>query len=175
MSSSYRSTDNEHLFGYTSGYWLWNGKQQSKNRYKRFHIGGLQKVVAEVVGSNMCISFEKIGEGNYNKAFRLILQDGQRVIAKIPHPNAGPMEYTTASEVATLEFARTVLELPVPKVLAWSATSKNVVESEYIIMEEAEGRQLHDVWQKLELREKRDVIREVMEIEKRMLSISFNR
>jgi hypothetical protein len=102
------------------------------------------------------------------------MQDGQKVIAKIPHPNAGPAKCMTASEVATLEFARTVLNLPVPKVLAWSATNQNPVESEYIILEEAEGLQLHEVWQKLELRAKREIVREIVEAEKKMLSVSFD-
>ncbi len=102
------------------------------------------------------------------------MQDGQKVVAKIPNPNAGPAEYTSASEVATMEYARTVLDLPVPKVLAWSATSQNSVESEYIIMEEAKGVQLHEVWQKAELRAKGDIVHEIVEIEKKMLSVSFN-
>ena len=73
------------------------------------------------------------------------MEDGQRVIAKIPHTIAGPLVLTTASEVATMEFARAILNIPVPKVLAWSATDQNPVEMEYIIMEEATGSQLHDV------------------------------
>ncbi|PGH13105.1 hypothetical protein AJ80_06477 [Polytolypa hystricis UAMH7299] len=79
----------------------------------------------------------KIGEGNFNKVFRLQMNDGAVAIARMPHPNAGPSQYTTASEVATMEFARPVLDIPVPKVLAWSATSDNAIGSEYIIMEEA--------------------------------------
>ena len=68
------------------------------------------------------------------------------MIAKIPHPNAGPSSLTTASEVATLDFVRTVLNVPAPKVLAWNAPSQNQVRAEYIIMEEAKGSQLHKVW-----------------------------
>lgn len=46
----------------------------------------------------------KIGEGNYNKVFRFRMDDGAVAMARIPHPNAGPPRYTTASEVATMEF-----------------------------------------------------------------------
>jgi len=74
------------------------------------------------------------------------MNDGQRVIAKVPHPNAGPQVLTTASEVPTMEFAQTVLSLPVPQVLASSATDQNPVQAEYIIIEEARGSQLHKVW-----------------------------
>lgn len=32
------------------------------------------------------------------------MDNGKNVIARIPHPIAGPEYYTTASEVATMEF-----------------------------------------------------------------------
>lgn len=60
------------------------------------------------------ISFTKIGEGNYNKAYCLEMEDRRKVIAKVPHPNAGPRVITTSSEVATMDFARTILKIPVP-------------------------------------------------------------
>lgn len=132
-------------------------------------------MACQATGSAGCVSIEKIGEGNYNKAYRLTMEDGQNIIAKIPHPNAGPAVYTTSSEVATMDFARTVLDLPVPKVLAWSTTAVDPVESEYILMEEAKGSQLHDVWENLQLRDKRDIIQQIVDFEKKMLSISFDR
>jgi len=48
----------------------------------------------------------KLAEGGYNKVFRLVMNDGKAVIARLPNPNAGPPFYTTASEVATMEFVR---------------------------------------------------------------------
>jgi hypothetical protein len=46
----------------------------------------------------------KFREGQYNKVFQLIMDNGAEVVAKIPNPNAGPAHYTTASEVATVDF-----------------------------------------------------------------------
>jgi hypothetical protein len=46
----------------------------------------------------------KCVEGQHNKAFILTMNNGREVLAKIPHPNAGPAFYTTASEVATRQF-----------------------------------------------------------------------
>jgi hypothetical protein len=163
------------LFCYTSGRWLWNEKEQLKARFRQFHVPGLQQAACLAVGAEECVSLEKIGEGNYNKAYRLVMGDGQKLIAKIPHPNAGPRVLTTASEVATMEFARTVLNLPVPKVLAWSATDENPVQAEYIIMEEAQGSQLHEVWQDLPLRAKIGIIKEIVEVERKLLSMSFSK
>ncbi|XMA20108.1 hypothetical protein WAI453_012899 [Rhynchosporium graminicola] len=53
------------------------------------------------------------------------MDNGSVAIARIPCPNAGPAFKTTASEVATMDFARTILKIPVPKVHAWSAISDN--------------------------------------------------
>jgi len=145
-----------------------------KARYRHFDVSSLQQAACKAVGATTCTSFTKIGEGNYNKAYKLELNDGQRVIAKIPRPNAGPKGFTTASEVATMEFARTVLNLPVPKVLAWSADDTNEVGADYIIMEEAKGTELHEVWQQLPLRAKCDIIKEIVDAETKMLSVSFD-
>jgi hypothetical protein len=45
-------------------------------------------------------------EGGFSKALLLRKEDGSEIIAKIPFPIAGPPKYTTASEVATLEYRK---------------------------------------------------------------------
>ena len=172
---SLSSMASDPLFKYTSGRWLWNEEEQLKARYRWFNVLNLQEAACEAVGASQCLSLEKIGEGNSNKAYRLTLDNGRKVIAKIPHPNAGPRQLTTASEVATMEYARTILALPVPKVFAWSATDQNPIEAEYIIMEEAQGSQLDEVWQDLNIRSKHDIISDIVDIESKLLSISFDK
>ncbi|OJJ96810.1 hypothetical protein ASPACDRAFT_54196 [Aspergillus aculeatus ATCC 16872] len=88
------------------------------------------------------------------------MDDGKKVLARIPNPNAGPTFYTTASEVAN--HGACFLQIPVPRVLHWNATSKNAVGSEYIIMEEASGTQLG-----------LSIMREIVTIESKMLVVSF--
>ncbi|KAB8221543.1 hypothetical protein BDV33DRAFT_170328 [Aspergillus novoparasiticus] len=39
---------------------------------------------------NLCVSSGKLGEGSYNKSFRLIMDNGKVVVARIPNPNARP-------------------------------------------------------------------------------------
>lgn len=76
--------------------------------------------------------------GSYNKAFNLHLDNSLNVIARLPCPLAGPSYLVTASEVATLQFAREVLNLPVPRVITWSNAKRghtNPVGADYIIME----------------------------------------
>ncbi|KAL1962037.1 hypothetical protein VTN77DRAFT_623 [Rasamsonia byssochlamydoides] len=46
------------------------------------------------------------------------------------------------NEALTVDFARSVLEIPTPQVYAWSAHANNSVGSEYIVMEEAPGTKL---------------------------------
>lgn len=96
--------DHEHFFRYTSGRWLWDEKQQLRVRYKVFNVAELQNLAAKAVRSDCCISITKLAEGGYNKVFCLTMNDGKRVLARIPNPNAGLAFYTTASEVATMEL-----------------------------------------------------------------------
>lgn len=55
-------------------------------------------------GSYTCTSVEKLSGGNYSKVFLLTMENGHQRVAKVPNPNAGLPFYTTASEVATVEF-----------------------------------------------------------------------
>lgn len=75
-------------------------------RYVHFNVHELARLAAVAVGSKSCISMEKYPDGMYNKALLLTMEDGTQVVAKIPNPNAGQPHFTTASEVATMEFVR---------------------------------------------------------------------
>jgi hypothetical protein len=94
----------EHFFRYTSGRWLWDEQQQLRDRYRVFDVAELQNSAAKATGSDGCVSMTKLAEGGFNKVFRLLMNDGKAVLARIPNPNAGPPFYTTAAEVATMEF-----------------------------------------------------------------------
>ncbi|KAF2476201.1 kinase-like protein [Lindgomyces ingoldianus] len=162
-------------FHYTSGRWLWGEQEQLRERYRAFNIAELQKVAVDIAGSQKCVSMNKIGEGNFNKVFRLQMDDGSVLMARIPHPNSGPPKYTTASEVATMDFAHSILDIPVPKVLAYCATADNPVESEYIIMEEARGTQLSEVWDTMDLKDQLAIVTELVTIDQKFLSTPLNR
>ncbi|KAE8422868.1 kinase-like domain-containing protein [Aspergillus pseudocaelatus] len=107
----------------------------------------------------------KYREGLHNKAFLLMLNDGSEVVARLPNPNARPPVFTTASEVATMEYVREILGLPAPRVLRWSSDSSNPVGSEYIIMEKAKGIPLGDTWYQLSTISKHKFIKQVVELE----------
>ncbi|CEJ62815.1 hypothetical protein PMG11_11302 [Penicillium brasilianum] len=166
--------DIEQLFRYTSGRWLWSEEQQLQDRYKAFNVTQLQILAAQAIGSDGCVSITKLAEGGFNKVFRLQMSDGKSLLARIPNPNAGPAFYTTASEVATMEFVRDILQIPVPRILGWSANSENPVGSEYNFMEEAAGKQLATQWDDLTPDSKLAIMREIVAIETKLLSVSFS-
>lgn len=79
----------------------------------------LAQIAASPIGAKGCVAVTKCPEGMYTKAYILRMNDGREVVTKVPNPNAGVPHYTTASEVATMEFVRDVLKTPIPKVHAW--------------------------------------------------------
>lgn len=111
-------------------------------RYVKFRPTELQRIAGEAVKQVYCPGITKFAEGGFNKVFLLRAKNGREVIARIPTPIAGPPHYTTASEVATMNFLRSVLKLPVPEVLAYSTTLNNAIGAEYILMERVKGESL---------------------------------
>jgi hypothetical protein len=72
-----------------------------------FDVDRLCAIAASTGGQNYSPvhAIEKM-EGGFSKALLLRKEDGSEIIAKIPFPIAGPPKYTTASEVATLEYRK---------------------------------------------------------------------
>lgn len=79
-------------------------KNQIDRRYTRFNMNELARIAARSVGSKSCVSIRKCLDGMCNKCFVLTMDDGQEVVVKVPNPNAGVSHFTTASEVATMDF-----------------------------------------------------------------------
>ncbi|KAG9000825.1 Phosphotransferase enzyme [Tulasnella sp. JGI-2019a] len=168
----------EDFFRYTSGRFLMNEAEQLAQRYRKFSVEGLKAAaVSAIPGGLYCTSFTKLGEGGFNKAFLLSVatsSGSKDIVAKIPHPCAGPAHNLTASEVATLDFCRTVLELPVPQVLGWSSCADSTaVGAEYILMERAEGVQLVDRWDGFALKDMLTFEEDLLKVQARMLETRF--
>jgi hypothetical protein len=80
--------------------------------------------------------------GGFNRLFSLTLDNGKEVVVRMPFKNAGPRTLLVQSEVATMDFLRTKLGFPIPRVLAWNASPDNPVGCEYMIMEQCSGEML---------------------------------
>jgi hypothetical protein len=94
----------DELFTFTRGRFVVDEDHQTERRQIRFNMNELAQIAARSVSSRGCVSVQKCPDGMYNKCFVLTMDDGQEVIAKVPNPNAGVSHFTTASEVATMEF-----------------------------------------------------------------------
>ncbi|KAF9475592.1 hypothetical protein BDN70DRAFT_883544 [Pholiota conissans] len=130
------------LFSHTAGRWLYNNDTQLKARYAPFNLDGLVQQATMMVASPVR-EFVKMADSN-NRAFLLTHENGTQIVARIPTPMSGPPVVTTASELATMDFLRR-LGLPVPKILAYSVIADSTeVESEFILMEKAEGTSLDE-------------------------------
>lgn len=96
--------DYEDFYRYDSGRWLWYEEEQLRKRYRRFNVAELKKVAAKCSEAETCVSMIKLAEGGSNKAFKLVVDNGSTIIARIPYPNAGPLFQSIASEMATMNF-----------------------------------------------------------------------
>ncbi|RFU24389.1 hypothetical protein B7463_g11948, partial [Scytalidium lignicola] len=74
-----------------------------------------------------------------------------------------------------MDIVRTILNIPTPRIYAYSASTNNSVEAEYIIMVDAPGTQLGEVWDGMEISEKARIVEDLVEMEKKLLSVSYIR
>ncbi|KAF8894381.1 hypothetical protein CPB84DRAFT_1782912 [Gymnopilus junonius] len=162
---------NEDLFRYTSGRWLHDEQRRQALRYQRFNVDALKSVAASSARAGGVTGIRKIAEGRCNKVFNVQLTEGRQVIARIPTPLSGPPHLVTASEVATMEFLRNRLGLAqVPRVLSWSSRSEDTpVGAEYIIMDVADGVELHSVWHQLTMKQKLQLVYQWIKFESKVI------
>lgn len=129
-------------------------------------MDALATVAARAAGSKGCIRVDAMPGGMHNKVLLLTMDDGKQVIAKLPYPVAGQRHFTTASEVATMDWLRTSTTTPVPKVLAWCSRAETTpVEAEYIIMEKACGVPLKTKWAGLKVPERFEVAKSIAQLQ----------
>ncbi|KAG6819122.1 hypothetical protein H0H93_015163 [Arthromyces matolae] len=127
------------LFEFQSGRWLYNEREQQACRYMKWDLDNLITRACTVLEAKEAVRLEKLPEGSYNRAFLIAFDNDKEAILRIPCPLAGPSGPVTASEVATMEFAREVLGIPVPNVLDWSSDPGNPVGHPYLLMDNISG------------------------------------
>ncbi|KAG6816267.1 hypothetical protein H0H87_007348 [Tephrocybe sp. NHM501043] len=97
----------EEFFQHTAGRWLVNEPFQLSQRYLKFNVDALKAAaVSAVHGAKSVKAISKFNETDYTKILSLLLDNGQKVIARLPTPLSGNKRLVTASQVATSEFAR---------------------------------------------------------------------
>lgn len=74
-----------------------------------------------------------------------------------------------------MEEVQNVIGIPVPKVLDWDDGISNSAESEYILMEEAKGARLDELWTDMRIDDKWKIVAEVVAMQKKLQSAIFSR
>lgn len=97
---------NDEFFKFTRGRFVVEEGANLQKREVKFDIAKLAGVAADSIDAARCIAIKKYPDGMFNKAFLMTMEDGREVVAKVPNPNAGLPHFTTASEVATMDFVR---------------------------------------------------------------------
>ena len=96
-------------YAYTSGRWLNQDKKERESRYIPFDFAALCKKAVELCPrARGVIRYEK-KEGGFNRSSIIIMDDGSRVVARLPTSIAGPRRLTTNSEVATMTYCKLYL------------------------------------------------------------------
>lgn len=91
-------------YNYSSGHWLKADHKQRSLRHVGFDFEALcNRAVEACPGASRVMSYEK-KEGGFNRVFVLTMDNGEKVVAKVPFPIAGPRRLTTNSEVATMKY-----------------------------------------------------------------------
>ena len=121
---------------------------------------------------NDVASISKLAEGSFNRVLQVAFNDGHVILARLPYKTTVPKHHAVASEAATLAFLH-AHGVPVPKVLAYSADQKNAVESEYLLLERLQGTPLSDQWFSMDTKTRVKVMRQIIDLERRFMSIQF--
>ncbi len=75
-----------------------------KSRHIQFNFPALLELALKAaLGAKSILNYEKL-EGGLNRAFILHLDNGSKVVTRIPFRHAGPQRLATNSEVATLSY-----------------------------------------------------------------------
>ncbi|KAL3478146.1 kinase-like domain-containing protein [Aspergillus californicus] len=151
---------------FARGRFLTNETRELAQRHAPFNVDELAKLAVRAAeatsdGRRKCIDIKKLADGMHNKAIRFTMDDGFQVIGKVPNPNAGLRHYTTTSEVATMDFMRSVLDTPVPKIFSWNSSADNPVAAGYILMENARGVSLSTIWDNLDVDQQFKVLKKI--------------
>jgi hypothetical protein len=113
LSSSIATDWNQQdeFFAFTRARFIRDEDWEMAQRRVTFNMNELASLAANAVGSTPCVKVEKYPDGMSSKAFLMTMESGTQVVAKVPNPNAGSAHFTTASEVATMEFVSTTFAI----------------------------------------------------------------
>ncbi|KAI1933446.1 hypothetical protein LOZ66_006452 [Ophidiomyces ophidiicola] len=115
-------------------------------RYIEFNVNALKTAAGRILGHS-CSQISKLPEGLYNKVFML-----------------------KTDIVATLDFLRNVLDIPVPEVIDWSppSTQPEAVGAGYMLMKKVKGCHLSEVSPDMSEAQRFRLVKSVVAIEAKL-------
>ncbi|KAG8625008.1 hypothetical protein KVT40_006759 [Elsinoe batatas] len=164
----------DELYSYTSGRWLWDEEQHLLARQRWFDIKALAAVAIDVKQASRCLSITKVADGEHSRVLRLIMDNRQSVVVRIPYLSQQDAASSISSEAAIMTFVADALKLPVPRPLLCEPSADNPVGCEYLMMEEASGTPLHDVWHLKNIIDRAAIAESLIEIQANLISTAFD-
>jgi aminoglycoside phosphotransferase (APT) family kinase protein len=137
-------------------------------------VDALARVACNSVGRrlNAVASITKLSEGGFNRVLQITFNDGYAILARLPYKTTVPKHHAVASEAATLALLR-AHGVPVPKVLAYSPDQTNGVGTEYMLLERLGGTPLSAQWFSMDTKTRVKIMRQIVDMERRFMSIHF--
>lgn len=94
------------LYSYTGGRWLNRDELERNSRYIQFDFSALcDRAIRACPAATKVVKYEK-REGGFNRVFILTMDNGSRVVARLPTSIAGAPMLSTNSEVATMTYCK---------------------------------------------------------------------
>jgi len=93
---------------HVTAFWKCESRDSERRRAREIHINFdalIDIAVKSSDGARKVVSCEK-KEGAFNRAFMILLDNGEKVVARLPNRLAGPPRLTVSSEVATLQYSK---------------------------------------------------------------------
>jgi hypothetical protein len=152
----------------------WNEELRLAERRRPFNVKELANTAAAAVQRSPkdLVKFEKLAEGGFNRTFLLSMRDGFQMVARVPYPTTEPKHLLVAGEVATMDYLRSH-GIPTPEIYGYSTVSRNPAGTEYVFMEFNRGINLGGIWFELSETVRISVVRRLVELESRLLSLTF--
>lgn len=137
-------------------------------------MDALARAACDSVGRHLndLASIAKLAEGGFNRILQVTFNDGYAVLARLHYKTTVPRHHTVASEAATLALLH-AHRVPVPKVFAYPPDQTNAVGAGYMLLEKLEGTPLSDQWFSMDTKTRVKVMRQIVDMERRFMSIQF--
>lgn len=97
------------------------------------------------------------------------MKGGSSILARLPYPSTLPRRLAVASEVATLDFARSH-GIPTPRILGYSVDDVKV-GSEYTLMEKVPGKPIGEAWFNLSDNQRLQILYDIIRLEEKLFDI----